>query len=64
MFMWHSPPVTNAPAVTNETPTWWCPECEQGRPTTFTFARERNPDGTRLATSAVCDRGHSFSPYE
>ncbi|MET0448550.1 MAG: hypothetical protein ABW004_09080 [Aeromicrobium sp.] len=50
--------------MTIENPTWWCPTCEQGRPTTFTYARKRNPDGTRQVTSAVCDRGHTFNPYD
>lgn len=48
----------------SESPMWWCPTCEQARPTTFTFERKRNPDGTRRASAALCDVGHQFDPYE
>jgi hypothetical protein len=51
------------PLVQTETPMRWCPECHEARRTTITYEDERSADGNRLATSAVCDRGHAFDPY-
>jgi len=51
------------PAVYTEQASWWCPECQQARTTTFTFARRRDDEGMRRVESAVCDRGHTFNPY-